>query len=235
MVDASRFEGLKKLPEKPAAQVLREVEVELKTPLKCPETASISEVLTELAGEPDKIVPAEIDMMRLLAQAMPRREAVWWSCLAARDIVGHTKKDVPKCLETAEAWVFRPGDDTRRAAFEAMKVAKPFDDTSLCAMVAVYASGSFGPDELEEAVVPPGVFGNIVLGMLLTSLGAAPADEFDRGQVLIDRGLDIARGGNGRVDKASQAGAPEAGGGGGGAADADGAASPASPGAVAHG
>ncbi len=226
MGDASRFEGLKKLPDKPAAQVLREVDVALKTPLKCPESASIPEVLAELAGEPDKIVPAEIDMMRLLSQALPRREAVWWACLAARDIVGHDAPKVPKCLETAEAWVFRPGDDTRRAAFAAMTAAKPFDDTSLCAMAAVYATGSFGPDELDESEVPPGVFGNVVLGMQLTSLGAAPAEEFDRGQTLIERALDIARGGNGRVDKASQAGPAGAAAGGMGSA---------APGAVAHG
>lgn len=211
MWNASRFEGLKKLPDTPALRLMREVEVDLTTPLKCPETAKIPEVLAELAGEPDQIVPAEIDMMRLLSQALPRREAVWWSCLAARDIVGHAAETVPKCLETAEAWVFRPGDETRRAAFEAMKVAKPFDDTSLCAMAAVYASGSFGPDELQDATVPPGVFGNVVLGMLLTSLGAAPAEEFDRARTLIERGLDIAAGGNGRVDKASMAGAPRGG------------------------
>lgn len=199
MVDTSRFAGLKKLPDKPALTVLAECNVKLATPLESPRPAPVGAVLAELDAK-----NAPVDMIMLLAHALPKREAVWWSCLAAREVEGFDTEKVPACLAAAEAWVRKPGDDTRRAAFGALKKARPGDDTSLCALVAVYSEGTFGPDELEESVVPPGMFGNLVFARVMKAWSAAPAAERPvRGPRLIERGLDIARGGSGRLEVAA--------------------------------
>jgi hypothetical protein len=53
---------------------------------------------------------------RLLAYALPPREAVWWACMC----VTHTAQDLPQpeqeAVRAAEAWVRRPDEATRRQA-----------------------------------------------------------------------------------------------------------------------
>ena len=53
---------------------------------------------------------------RLLAYALPAREAVWWACIC----VNHTAHDMQlaekQALDAAEAWVRRPDDAARRQA-----------------------------------------------------------------------------------------------------------------------
>lgn len=199
MNDPALFEGLTKLPEKPALPILARAKVKLDTQITLDAGASIGEMLQALDAQRGLADTAEVDMIKLLAQAMPKREAVWWSCLAARDIVGHKEELKEGCLFTAEAWVFKPTDDNRRAAFAALQAADPDDPASLAAMGAVYASGTYGPDELEDAEVPPGVFGHVIFGQVLTSMDAmGEADTFDWFWMLIERALDIAKGGNGK-------------------------------------
>jgi hypothetical protein len=206
MSEDARFEGLKKLPDRPAAEVLKDAKLELEVELQSPPEAPVRDVLMELHRR--ELYP---EAVQLLSQSLPRREAVWWTCLAAREMVGFDtpREEVPRCLAAAEAWVFRPGDETREGAFAAMQEALPSDDTALCATAAVYAKGTFGPDDLDEAELAPGVFGHIVFGMVMTAWGEAPDEDIEARAVrLIDRALDIARGGNGRLEEA--AGAAEA-------------------------
>jgi hypothetical protein len=61
--------------------------------------ASVSEFLSALmaAGQLR-------DAVAVMAQALPKREAVWWACLAARTLVdAETPPPVVAALETAEA------------------------------------------------------------------------------------------------------------------------------------
>ena len=194
-----RFDQLKKLPPDPAARLLSMKNFKLETPLKSPASAPVPAVLDELQSE-----GAPFDIMRLLAVALPPREAVWWACLAARDIVGHEAKQVPRPLAMAEQWVFKPNDDTREAARAAMETAEMNDDTVYCAMAAAYADGMIQPD----VAAPPNAVPAAVMCMLVIALGVHAEVFEDHTDLLIARGLDIARGGNGRVKAADMAAEP---------------------------
>jgi hypothetical protein len=192
-----RFADLKKVSKEPAARLLAGANARLKTPLKAPVAAPVSVVLAELeeAG-------AWIDMLRLLSVALPPRERVWWACLAGRDVVeaekGAGATRLPPPLAAAEAWVFKPSDAARDAARAAAEMAEPFDDTSLCATAVIFFDGTLGTGALAQQPAPPGVAQAAVFGMNLLSLGLEGQDFAAAANRLIDRALDIARGGNGR-------------------------------------
>ena len=193
MTTVTRYEGLKKFPNLPAAQVLARGRAKLGTPLD--PQASVPAALAALERQ-----KAAIDALKLIAHALPPREATWWACLAARDLMAPDAGEPPASLAAAEAWVFRPGDETRANAREAMEKAPPEDDTTLCAMAAVFSDGTLGPGQLSDYAAPPGAVGAAVHGMVLLSYGADPERMEERFSLLIERGLDIARGGNGRVE-----------------------------------
>lgn len=197
-----RFDNLKKIPPEPAAKLLANANTKLQTKHGLPASAPVSAVMVELekAG-------AKIDILRLLSVALPPREATWWACLAARDLVGVDAKVVPPPLAAAERWVFKPNDENRAAAHRAFETAEMDDDTTYCAMAALYADGTLGPGDLNQYPAPPNGVSAAVLAMNLIAM-RANVDRFKVYQeLLIDRGLDIARGGNGRVEAGGKAAA----------------------------
>ncbi|MEL6196534.1 MAG: hypothetical protein AAFT19_01680, partial [Pseudomonadota bacterium] len=164
MTDPTRFGALKKLPDEPAAKILARANAVLQTPLEAPASAPVGEVLAELDAK-----GALLDMLQLLAHALPPRQATWWACLSARDLLPAGAK-IPSPITTAEAWVFQPSQETRLAAREALDTARNGDDTVLCAMAAAFADGTLGPGELEDYDAPPGAVGAAAFGMALKAL-----------------------------------------------------------------
>jgi hypothetical protein len=192
---SKRFENLKKIPAEPAAKLLAMTNTKLQTKISAPVSAPVPVVLAELEEK-----GAKIDILRLLSVAIPPREATWWACLAARDLVGEEAKVVPSPLAAAEKWVFKPTPENRAAANDAFTNAENDDDTVYCAMAANYADGTLGPGDLSQHPAPPNGVSAAVFAMNLLAMRA----NVDRMQVfldiLIDRGLDIARGGNGKAE-----------------------------------
>jgi hypothetical protein len=190
-----RFDDLRKLPDYPAARFLSHGKVKLQTPLDLPAGASAAEMLEALSAQ-----DALIDMLQVLAHALPAREATWWACLTAHDL-GQGKT---RAVQAAKAWVRQPGLETRIAAREAYDNAPDEDDTVFCAMAASFADGTMGPGEYEDYDAPPGAVGGVVFGLLLITLFDENSTPEDRGPRLLARGLDIARGGNGEIDTARE-------------------------------
>jgi hypothetical protein len=205
---SKRFENLKKIPAEPAARMLAMANTKLQTKIAAPASAPIAIVLTELEEK-----AAKIDILRLLSVALPPREATWWACLAGHDLIGPNPAVIPPPLACAERWVFKPTEENRIAARDAFETADMDDDTTFCAMAALYADGTLGPGDLNQTPAPPNGVSAAVFAMNLLSMKM----NVDRMQVhldiLIDRALDIARGGNGRVTAGSDAkpAAPEKG------------------------
>ncbi|MGQ0565409.1 MAG: DUF6931 family protein [Gemmobacter sp.] len=193
---STRYENLKKIPPEPAAKLLASANTKLQTKLAAPASAPVATVLKELEEK-----AAKIDVLRLLSVVIPAREATWWACLAARDLIGGADvKPVPPPLACAERWVFKPTQENRQLARQAFEGAEMDDDTAYCAMAALYADGTLGPGDMNQHPAPPNGVSAAVLAMNLIAMRA----NVDRMQVyldiLIDRGLDIARGGNGTVE-----------------------------------
>lgn len=188
----TRFADLKKIPREPAARLLAKANARLQTRLRAPAAAPIETVLAELEA-----ASAWVDIIRLLSAALPPRERVWWACLAARDLIGAEAKPTPT-LAAAEAWVFKPTEENRVALRAALDGADVYDDCTLCATAALFADGTLGPGEHAHHPAPPGAAEAAAFGMNLLALGHAKGPFPAEANALIDRALDIARGGNGR-------------------------------------
>jgi len=238
-----RFGGLKKLSAHPAAELLAQSGLELQTEISSPPGASVAEVLAELESKGEMALP---DMFLLLALALPMREAVWWSCLAMRDLLGEGGKPWPT-LKAAEDWVFKPGDATRKGALEAAEKAGD-EPSELCATAVTFCDGKLGPYEMQAYDAPPWASAKSVFGAIMVAFAeiadreseaadaaeeaaeeaaeaeaeaAAEAAEAAGeepeeivaveppnvvrivGNRLLERGLDIARGGNGKREPAA--------------------------------
>lgn len=188
---SERFANLKKIPKEPAARLLAAKATKLETRIDAQASASVEVVLAELEKK-----KAWVDLLRLLSVALPDREAVWWACIAARDIVG---EEATPCLKAAEAWVFEPTDENREKVQMALDVADMDDDTALVATAALYAPGNMGPGDMAEYPAPPAAVSACAFGMNMTTLGVAE-DPLLHLQWVIDRAAHIGRGGNGKVD-----------------------------------
>jgi hypothetical protein len=191
-MEALTFDDLRKIPPQPAARMLAAAGAKLSMRLAAPASAPVSVVLAELAEK-----DALFDMLHLMAVVLPGREAVWWACLAGRDMVPEGQ-NTPS-LAAAEAWVFKPDDTHRAAAQRAMEAADPDDETVYCALAAVYADGRMGTGELAQQPAPPAAVPAAVLAMNLKALDHVGKGTASHGWTLLSRALDIARGGNGHV------------------------------------
>ncbi len=191
-----RFKDMVKLPKEPVAKLLSLTNTRLETPIQAPVAALPEEVLAELDSK-----GAMIDLLRLLGIVLPPRERVWWACLAARDYVGPKSDKDPKSLSVSEDWVFKPTDENRIRARDAMDEAYIDDDTVHIATAVLYADGTLGPADLADFPAPAGAAEASAFAMNVVAL-SKNADKFhEYGQMLIDRAIDIARGGNGQLDK----------------------------------
>lgn len=195
----NRFKDMAKVPKEPAAKLLSLANTRLETPITAPVAAPAEEVLAELDEK-----GAMIDILRLLSIVLPARERVWWACLAARDYIGPKSKDDPKSLAASEDWVFKPTPENRERARLSMDDAYIDDDTVNIAMAVLYSDGTLGPADLAEFPAPAGAAETCAFAMNIVALDKN-SDRFEEyGQLLIDRAVDIARGGNGKVEKADQ-------------------------------
>lgn len=192
---SDRYKDLKKIPAEPAAKQLAKANVMLSTVLESPASASPEQVLLELESK-----EAWIDILNLLAVLLPPRERVWWACLAARDYIGPKSPKDPLPLVASETWVFEPNDENRMAARNALDNAYVDDDTTHCANAVIFSDGTLGPGDLSQHPAPAGVAENSAFAMNVVALNKL-SDKFEtHTQLLIDRALDIARGGNGRIE-----------------------------------
>lgn len=189
-----KFKNLEKFSADPVAKLLSRANVILKTALESPPTATAGMVLAELEDK-----GAMIDLLRLLAILLPPRERVWWACMAARDYVGPRSDKDPPSLVASETWVFNPSAENREAARNSLDHAYVDDDTVNCALAVLYADGTLGPGDLAQYPAPAGASETAAFAMNMVALGEL-SDTFEEHiQLLIDRALNIGRGGNGKV------------------------------------
>lgn len=140
-----------------------------------------------------------IDAVVLMAHALPKREAIWWACIAARtQVLESTPPPTVAALEAAEAWVYTPSEEARRAAMERAQ-ATHFDHPGIWAAVGVFWSGGSMVAENLPAV-PPGehltaiaVAGAVQLSAVMPEPQLAP----EKLREFLRQAVDIANGGNG--------------------------------------
>src|SRR5580658_40766 len=187
-------EYFKFAPAEPADLARRLILDEAACALLMPEQ-SVAEFVVDLAGVGQ--FPAAI---AVLAHALPKREAVWWGCVAVRLATAPTA-DSPAdaALRAAEAWVYQPLEQNRQAAREAAARAGLRTPAGWAAIAAFWSSGSMAPPDTPEVLPKEDLTARAVAGAV--ALAAVQADPAHTGvgfEAIIGLGLDIARGGDGR-------------------------------------
>lgn len=142
-----------------------------------------------------------IEACRLVAHALPKREAVWWCCMCARAVVdpAATPADAA-ALAAAEQWVRRPDEAARRAAMAAAQAAAYRSTEAWAAVGAFWSGGSMAPEG--QPIVPPGehLTGVAVSGAVVLAAVRPPAERADaRLRRFLDAAREIAAGGPGRL------------------------------------
>jgi hypothetical protein len=95
------------------------------------------------------------DAVTFMACALPKREAVWWGYLCARES-GHGEAPSnadAAALAAALAWVTEPTDVNRRAAKDAADATEYSTPAGLVAFAAFLSGGSLAPPDV-QAVAP---------------------------------------------------------------------------------
>lgn len=139
---------------------------------------------------------------KVLARALPRREAVWWACLCARCAMPPDAPDqLAQTLAAAEAWVYKPADDIRRAAYAKAEAIGLLTPPAWAAMAAYWADGSMAPPDAPMVPAPAHLTAIAVGGAMALAAVVDPApDKIPAAwEGFLTRGLDIAQGGNGRL------------------------------------
>jgi hypothetical protein len=192
----TRFSDLKKVPAQPAVRLLAMSNAKLETKLTTPANASVEVVMAELEK-----ADAVVDMLRLMSVALPARERVWWACLAARDVVGPDPDVVPPALLAAESWVRKPSDAARDAARTAVDAADVDDDTVFCATAVMFYDDTLGTGDFAQYPAPAGASQTAAFSMNIFAMETGE-DVMQMAHLLVDRAVDIARGGNGELKPA---------------------------------
>jgi hypothetical protein len=143
------------------------------------------------------------DAVKVLAHALPKREAVWWACLCARKTLTEKSSAAEnKAIELAEAWVYKPSEENRKLLIPIAETAH-FKNAASWAVVAAFWSGnniSFTP----EVTIPPteGLTAKAVTGAIITAaVSDKPENIASNYQLFLKQGIDIACGGDGRVSQ----------------------------------
>lgn len=151
----------------------------------------------------ERLVAAERhqDAVKLIAHALPKREAVWWACMCARAVPDTAlPPEDGAAITAAEAWVRRPDEPARRAAAAAAEKTKFATPEAWSAMGAFWSGGSMAP-EGQMAVPPPDhLTATAVTGAVMLAAVRHSTDKVkDRLERFLVSAHDIANGGAGRL------------------------------------
>lgn len=139
------------------------------------------------------------DSIVFLAHGLPKREAIWWACLCAKGVTNkESSADDHASLNMAEKWVYEP-DEKKRRMCGTLAEKGEYKSAQNWAAAAVFWSGGSITSENDPAMEPaPFLYAHAVSGAILNAVGASGADDIDaQFQEFIDKGLNIADGGNG--------------------------------------
>ena len=95
--------------------------------------------------------------------------------------------------------MFKPEDRNLVAVRRALDAAGPDEPTNYCGNAALTWDGKLGPEELHGMDSPPGASETYALVMNVHAMCLDPTLPETRAGLLIERALDIARGGQGDV------------------------------------
>jgi hypothetical protein len=140
------------------------------------------------------------DAVRMLALALPKREAVWWAATCVRATL---PADAPppalEALKAAETWVSKPTEENRWAAKERAERAGMDKPAAWPGMGAFWSGGSMVPAHLPQMLPSPVFTANAVAGAILMAAAMHDTNRvLELYKLSLDDGIDIANGGTGK-------------------------------------
>lgn len=139
------------------------------------------------------------DAVRLLAHGLPKREAVWWTCVVARQVQSpDTDDDNINALIASEAWARKPSEDNRLRCRELAEKTGYKTPASWAATAASWSTGSLAPEGEPEIEPPFYLYAHAVAGGVTLAGVELNADEpAEAIKGFLAQGINLAEGGNG--------------------------------------
>lgn len=150
------------------------------------------------------------DAVSVLGQALDKRAAVWWACVAARyepagsdaGASNTAATDLPAAeaaaLAAAESWVREPDTAKARAAFQAADGADMSSPAACAALAAFFAGESIAPPDVAPVPPPDHVAGLVSAGAVqLAAVRRRPESAPQTLAAFIDHGFAIGKLGTG--------------------------------------
>ncbi len=139
------------------------------------------------------------DAINLLSHSLPKREAVWWACICAKQNAEQLNNELyDETLKIAEKWVYDPSEKNRRLAEFYAEKGK-YETAAAWVAAAAFWCGDSIVAENEPKIAPDEyLYAHAVSGSILTSV-SMESDE-DMSEIFkkyIEHGINIAKGGNG--------------------------------------
>lgn len=134
-----------------------------------------------------------LDAIRILAFALPTRDAVWWASLSTLLLqAGHLPQEDAFRLVAAVQWVLEPSEEHRQQA-EAR--VNPDTPAGLVARAVAWTGGSVRPPSLPALAPPPDFPHKGVFQAVTRAVVTGPADKFpERFRQVVALGMHVARG-----------------------------------------
>ncbi|CAM3822682.1 hypothetical protein PAHA111176_22070 [Parendozoicomonas haliclonae] len=142
-----------------------------------------------------------LECVRFLAHALPKREGIWWACLATRFThTPDTEALRQQTLKVTESWVRNPTEELRKQAEKLAALGKYKTPDSWAATAAFWSVGSISNEDAPPMPAPPYLYAHAVSGAIGLAAVADSEDEINsRYQRFLSQGLDLASGGKGMV------------------------------------
>ncbi|MBS0522962.1 MAG: hypothetical protein JSS04_04925 [Proteobacteria bacterium] len=144
-----------------------------------------------------------IEATRLIAHALPAREAVWWACTCSRHTAasGTNLAAEAQVREAAEEWVRKPTDEHRRSAMKQAETAGFSSAEAWAAVGAFWSGDSMAPPEAPKVPPQPHFTGLAVAGSVALAACRGPASRREaRLRRFLGSAKDIVAGGAGRIE-----------------------------------
>jgi Family of unknown function (DUF6931) len=135
-----------------------------------------------------------IDAVRVLAYALPIRDAITWANSCARQASEpNPAEKLSAALDAVDKWLAEPSDDNRRAAMKAAEQAEFSTPAGSSALAVFLSGGSLAPPG--APVVPPAEHqaSHAVVGaVMLSALAKEPEKAEARYQAFLQHGQKVA-------------------------------------------
>jgi hypothetical protein len=155
------------------------------------------------SGEPPRTIIDRLaaeghfpDAIKLLALAMPRRDAVWWACRCCRQSLADDEPSAAVlALEAAERWTTDPTEEHRRAAHAASEAAGLEAPAGCAALGAFFSGGSIAPPHVPDVPPAPHLTAHVASGsVMLCAVRTEPEKASEKYRAFLALGIAVADG-----------------------------------------